>query len=275
MPISNLHQLLSLAGAAQIFDLSMDLFTGMPHYPTHPPFVFGLTKRHGEVCTRLPDGRLVSSSAESIAVGTHVGTHIDGLGHFSCNGMIFGDVSAAEQSYTGGLPRHGIETMTPMLRRGVMLDIPRLENVTVLAKDFAIKPEHLEHACEQQSVEVRPKDVVLIRTGWAQHWPDPVTYVMGGEGSVPTSPGPELEAARWLSERQVFAAGSDTLVFERSPSPLPVHVHLLVEKGIHIMEALNLEELSAKGISEFLFVAAPLRIRGATGSPIRPVAVLV
>jgi kynurenine formamidase len=275
MPTSKLHELLSLAETAQVFDLSMDLFTGMPHYPTHPPFIFGLTKRHGEVCSQLPDGRVVSSSAESIGVGTHVGTHIDGLGHFACNGMFFGDVAASEQSYTTGLPRHGIETVVPMLRRGVMLDIARLENVSVLPNDFAVRPEHLEGACRQQGVEICPKDVVLLRTGWAQHWPDPVKYVMGGEGNIPTSPGPELAAAQWLSERQIFAAGADTLVFEISPSPLPVHVHLLVEKGIHIMEALNLEELSSKGVSEFLFVATPLKIRGATGSPIRPMAVLV
>ena len=76
-----------------------------------------------------------------------------------------------------------------------------------------------------------------------------------------------------MSERGIFAAGSDTIAFERVPAPeMPVHVHLLVENGIHIIEALNLEELSRLRIYEFLFVASPLKIRGATGSPIRPVA---
>jgi kynurenine formamidase len=72
----------------------------------------------------------------------------------------------------------------------------------------------------------------------------------------------------------VFAAGSDTIAFERVPSrAMPVHVHLLVESGIHIIEALNLEELAAARVYTFLFVAAPLKIRGGTGSPIRPLAV--
>jgi kynurenine formamidase len=53
---------------------------------------------------------------------------------------------------------------------------------------------------------------------------------------------------------------------------MPVHVHLLVESGIHIIEALNLEELARDRVYEFVFVAAPLKIRGATGSPIRPLA---
>jgi kynurenine formamidase len=86
-------------------------------------------------------------------------------------------------------------------------------------------------------------------------------------------PGPELEAARWLSERRVFAAGSDTLAFEKVPAArMPVHVHLLVESGIHIIEALDLEELSRDRVYEFVFVGAPLKIRGGTGAPMRPLA---
>jgi kynurenine formamidase len=89
------------------------------------------------------------------------------------------------------------------------------------------------------------------------------------------SPGPSVEGARWLSARGIFAAGSDTAPFEFTPSPeMAVHVHLLVESGIHIIECLNLEELARLGVREFLFVAAPLKIRGGTGSPIRPVALV-
>ena len=113
-------------------------------------------------------------------------------------------------------------------------------------------------------------DVALIRTGWARYWDDPARFI-----SEVHSPGPKLEGARWLSERKVFAAGSDTAPFEFTPSPeMGVHVHLLVESGIHIIECLNLEELAASGAKEFLFVAAPLKIRGGTGSPIRPVALV-
>jgi kynurenine formamidase len=73
----------------------------------------------------------------------------------------------------------------------------------------------------------------------------------------------------------VFAGGSDTVAFERVPDPaMPVHVHLLVESGIHIIECLNLEALAAEKIYEFLFVGSPLKIRGGTGSPMRPFAVI-
>jgi kynurenine formamidase len=110
---------------------------------------------------------------------------------------------------------------------------------------------------------------VLLRTGWAKYFSDPAKFIDEVRG-----PGPGVAGARWLSERRVFAAGSDTVAFEKVPDPgMPVHVHLLVESGIHIIECLNLEELAAAGVSEFLFVALPLKIRGATGSPVRPVAI--
>lgn len=86
-------------------------------------------------------------------------------------------------------------------------------------------------------------------------------------------PGVTLDGALWLSRRGVAAVGGDTLAFERLPSPrMEVHVHLLVEAGIHIIECLALEALSAARVSEFLFVAAPLKLDGATGSPLRPYA---
>jgi kynurenine formamidase len=89
------------------------------------------------------------------------------------------------------------------------------------------------------------------------------------------NPGPGEAAARWLSSRKIFAAASDTINFEMVPSrTMPVHVHLLVERGIHIIECLNLEKLAADRVFEFVFVASPLKIRGATGSPIRPFALV-
>jgi kynurenine formamidase len=275
MAHKSLEDLLALARSARVYDLGVDLHPGVPHFPTHPPFIFGLTKRHGEVTTELSDGRIASSSADAISTGTHVGTHIDGLGHFSCNGMLFGGVPTSAQSHERGLPTHGLETVGPISRRGILLDVARLEGVPSLPKDFSIGPTHLEEACRRQGVEVRPGDVVLLRTGWAQYWPDAAMYVTGGKGNVPTGPGPEIDGARWLSARGIFATGSDTLAYEKVPSAMPVHVHLLVERGIHLIEVLDLEKIAADNVSEFLFVALPLKIRGATGSPVRPIALTV
>jgi kynurenine formamidase len=255
---------------SKVYDLAQPYFVGMPHYPTHPPFLFGLTKKHGDL---VAEGG-VSSAADSIALGSHVGTHIDALCHFSCGGKLHGGMEAAlVQSDAGGIREYSVDTIAPILRRGVLLDVAAHVKTDALPTDFSITPEHLEVAAHAQKVEIRAGDVALIRTGWARFWNDAARYITGGAGAVPSGPGPELEGARWLSKHGVFAAGSDTVAFERVPAPsMPVHVHLLVESGIHIIEALNLEELARDRIYEFVFVAAPLKIRGGTGSPIRPLA---
>jgi len=231
----------------------------MPHYPTHPPFLFGATKKHGEIV--LPGN--VSSSADAIALGTHVGTHIDALCHFSCGGKLYGGIDA------DSVEQLSVDTVAPILRRGVLLDIAGNEGLSVLSPIFTIGVEHLDRAVDRQGVTIGRGDVVLLRTGWASLWDDAARYI-----NNVTGPGPERAGAEWLSSRGVFAAGSDTVAFERVPSGMEVHVHLLVESGIHIIEALNLEQLAADRVYEFLFVAIPMKIRGATGSPVRPIALV-
>jgi kynurenine formamidase len=253
--------LLDALAGAKLYDLAQPYFVGMPHHPSHPPFLYSLVKQHGEYFG--PAGN--SSAADAVALGTHVGTHIDALCHFSCGGRLHGGAeAAAAQSYTAGLERHSIDGVAPILRRGVLLDVAGPEP---LPEDHTITPAELMRA---QRADIRPGDIALIRTGWARYFNDPKRFISEVRG-----PGPAIDGARWLSAQRVFAAGSDTVAFEKVPDPsMPVHVHLLVESGIHIVECLNLDELAAAGVGEFLFVALPLKIRGATGSPVRPVAIV-
>ena len=258
--------LIDLLTSAKVYDLAQPYFTGMPHHPSHPPFLFSLVKSHGEYLG--PNGS--SSASDAIALGSHVGTHIDALCHFSCNGKLYGgDDAAGLQSYGSGLRRHSIDTVPPILRRGVLLDIAAAAGLDVLPGDFEIPAAHLDAAAPAAEVEVRPGDVVLLRTGWAKYFRDPGKFISQVRG-----PGPRVPGAQWLSSRGIFAAGSDTVAFEKVPDlAMPVHVHLLVEHGIHIIECLNLEELAKAAVKEFLFIALPLKLEGATGSPVRPVAV--
>jgi len=255
-----------LAGA-RVFDLAQPYFVGMPHHPSHPPFLFSLVKQHGEYVGPIGN----SSASDALALGTHVGTHIDALCHFSCGGKLYGgDEAAAAQSYGGGLLRHSVDGVAPILRRGVLLDIAGLEGADALREDFEISAAHLDRAAEAAGVAIAPGDVVLLRTGWARYFADPARFINRVCG-----PGPALDGAKWLSARQVFAAGSDTVAFEKVPdAAMPVHVHLLVESGIHIVECLDLEALAAARVFTFAFIAAPLKIQGATGSPIRPLALV-
>jgi kynurenine formamidase len=123
---------------------------------------------------------------------------------------------------------------------------------------------------------VRSGDVVLIRSGYLSQWPDP-------EGLARhVTAGPDISAARWLLEQGVVAVGSDTETFEVQPAPdpgtpanpQPVHTLLLIENAIYLFESVYLEELSRERVYEFLFMALPLKIEGATGSMLDPVAVV-
>jgi kynurenine formamidase len=116
-------------------------------------------------------------------------------------------------------------------------------------------------------------DVVLVRTGYGSLWHDPERYVRAAGGSS--------AASRWLIERGVRAVGSDNLAWDvtgytddDTGTTLPGHVLLLVRSGIYIIENLLLEELSAAGVFEFLLVCIPLKLMGATGSPVRPLALV-
>jgi kynurenine formamidase len=255
-------EIFDVMARARVFDLGQPYFVGMPHYPTHPPFLFGLTHEH-----TVTDG--VSSASDALAMSGHTGTHLDALCHFSRDGRLHGGAAIGDaQSFAGGIAELSVATVGPIVRRGVLLDLARLEGVEMLEPDFAVTPERMEAAVRAEGVKVEAGDVVLLRTGRDARWEDPPRYFEGGR-----APGPDEAGARWLSERKVFAAGSDTMSFERVPSPgMPVHAHLLVDSGIHILECLNLRELAHDRVYTFLFVGAPLKIRGGTGGPIRPLA---
>src|SRR5262249_33397141 len=149
--------------------------------------------------------------------------------HFSCGGKLYGGVEVApRQSYGGGLQEYSVDTIAPILRRGVLLD---LATAGPLPADCEVTPEMLESA---QRSEIGPGDIVVLRTGWASFFDDARQFVNNTH-----CPGPGIAGARWLSKHGVFAAGSDTVAFEKLPDPkMPVHVHLLVESGIHIIENL-------------------------------------
>jgi kynurenine formamidase len=221
-------QLLDLIQSAKVYDLAQPYFIGMPHHPVHPPYLFGLVKKHGEFVSSIG----ASSASEALALGAHVGTHIDALCHFSRAGKLCdgGDIA---QSYTGGIERLSVDTMAPIFRRGVLLDIAGLEHVDVLPIDFLITAEHLDAAARAQGVEVRAGDVVLLRTGWARY-EDAARFI-----AQVHAPGPGEPAARWISGKHAFAAGSDTVAFEFVPSTtMPVHARraaasLVRRSGVH------------------------------------------
>lgn len=252
------------AGLYEIFDLAQQMYTGIPHHPNHPPYSFTLTKRHGEVM--YPDG--VSAAAEMITTGGHVGTHVDGLAHVSRLGKVYGGVDiTAHQSYAGGMEQVAVHELAPMLAPGHLVDATVALGRPLTPSD-GVDAELFERWFADHP-SPSPGSVVLVRTGWDELWTDNATYL----GTTTGAPGVVLSGARWLTDHGVVASGCDTVAYERMPQPqLEVHCHLLIDHGAPIMEAMNLRPLADARRWEFFFTAAPLSIRGGTGSPIRPLA---
>lgn len=263
-------QLLSLMAGARIFDLAQPLEAQMPVSPNHPGFKMSLMRRHGDM-VRADGG---SASNEMIMLGGHTGTHIDALCHVSHNNQLHGGLDAQEAQRGGRFKVHGVETIPITFCRGVMLDIPAIRGVEVLGPGEPVTAADLDEACRRQGVEVRAGDAVLIRSGWPAYWSDPHKFIGHSEGV----PGPDESAAGWMIERGVRLTGAETIAYEciypgRGHALLPVHRMLLVESGIHLIEVLELTELAREKVYEFLFVLTPLKVVGATGIPVRPVAV--
>lgn len=261
--------LTAIQAGVRLVELGHPHFTGMPCSPNHPGFRMSLIRRHGDM-VRSDGG---SAANEMIVTGGHVGTHVDALSHVSHDGRLHGDVDAAEAQRGGRFSELGAEHTPAMLTRGVLLDVAAAHGVDVLPAGYGVTADDLRAAADKAGVQVRQGDVALVRTGWARHFDDPETYLGQADGV----PGPTTEAAQWLAESGVVTTGADTTAYEQvkpgaGHSVLPVHRVLLVEAGVHIIEHLDLEQASAEGLTEFVFMMAPLRIVGGTGSPVRPVA---
>jgi kynurenine formamidase len=258
----------------RVHDLGRPLSIGMPQSPNHPPYWHSLPRRHGDM-VRADGG---SAANDVITMGTHVGTHIDALAHVSQDGCLHGGANAAQAQTGGRFLELGVHTIEPMVRRGVVLDVPRALGLEEdCGAGYEITVDDLERTVEVQGTDVGAGDVVLVRSGCGRHFhdPDPSVY----RGSDTGVPGVSEAGARWLADRNVHAVGADTIAFEclrpgAGHGLLPAHRILLVENGIYIIEAMDLDGVASAGDHEFTFVLAPLPLVGATGSPVRPLAVV-
>lgn len=258
----------------KVYDLGVDLFVGMPTCCApfgDPTFQIWMT----HIPARGSGKELLSYSGDGISMYTHTGTHIDALNHFGLNGKIWNQVSADDALGVRGWTKSGTDKYPPIVARGVMIDVAKSKGMKHLPSSYAITPADLKEALRQQGITLKPGDVVLTRTGVMTLWPDESKYRLLDQ------PGLSLEAAQWLVEEQkAMLLGADNFGVESFPSKdpknfVPVHTYLQAEKGVSLLEAVWLEDLSKDSVYEFLFIAAPLKFRGGTASPIRPIAIPV
>jgi kynurenine formamidase len=244
-----------------VYESAMPLF-GTRHFSLRIPQTYGplgtnRTTYHDEVV-----------SAE---IG-QVGTQFDGLGHIGVGDLFYNGNDRADFSKPDGLTKLGVENVGPLVTRGVLVDVAAFKGVARLDGGYEITLSDLRGALERQRAEIRSGDVVIVHTGWGSLWN------VDNAAFGASAPGVGLAAAEWLVEREVVLVGSDTWATEVVPNPnpelaFPVHQLLLPRNGIYIFENLLTEELARDRVYEFAFFFAPLRLKGATGSPANPLAI--
>jgi kynurenine formamidase len=223
-----------------------------------------------------------------------MGTQFDAFGHQGqAVRMADGSVKSVyyngftEEELTGtrqgvdGLEALGVEHVKPIITRGILIDVAGLKGVPVLDSRYEVTMADVRAALEKAGISessIEPGDAILFNYGWAVNWNNAQKYndsrFFVGENQG--SPGIGLEVARWLVSKRVSMAGADSCCVQAQPAVMPgprtVH-HELLNNGVLMLENMDLRELARDRVYEFLYLNLTERIKGATGSPVRPIAV--
>ena len=202
-----------------------------------------------------------------------VGTQLDGLGHVGIEPFFYNGFDRREVAKPWGLEKLGIENVGFFLTRGILIDVAAYKDVERLEKGYEITVEDLKGSLQKEGgLTIQPGDVVLLHTGWGSLWMKDNALFLTGE------PGIGLPAAQYLVDKKIVLVGSDTWGTERFPTDhpdvsFPVHQLLLTKNGVYNIENLDTSELARDKTYTFAFIFAPLKLKGATGSPGNPIAV--
>jgi kynurenine formamidase len=226
-----------------------------------------------------PDADVFAASDDKVTTSLQAATHWDALSHVSSGGVMYNDVPASAVTENGAA-KLGIEKVTTLAGRGVLLDIARARGVDAIVDTHAITADDLDAACEVGKIDVKPGDIVLLRTG-------KMTQFLAGDklgyaGMEPGCPGPSLQSVEWFRNHDVAAVATDNYHFEVFPSErddavLPIHILHLVDMGMTQGQHFNLEALAADcaddGRYAFFLDASPLPFTHAVSGMVHPVAV--
>lgn len=222
---------------------------------------------------RYFDGRPTGYADDALVLNSHSSTHLDALSHNFLDGHIYNGASVAEAISSFGATRNAIDNVGAIVTRGILLDIARHRGVETLSAGDAVTRDELDACARQQDIEPRSGDVCLVRTGWMRQFAADRPLFDSGE------PGLGLDVADWFFEHGIVALGADNGAVDVLPSEPGVrafglHPRIINQQGGYLVEYLDLEELATTEVYAFLFVAAPLKIAGGSGSPLNPLAIL-
>ena len=277
MTAQSIQLALAAVETGQIVELSHDVAMGAPHiWPLQTPYIMTLS-RTSKNTEKLLRERMGASNEigfylERIEMTTHVSTHIDALGHATIAAESYNGVNREQGADDTGLIKQGIDKSPPFIARGILIDVAAYKGVESLEPGYAITAADLQGALEKQGTKIPEGSIIFVHTGWGKNFTgEPQHYAH-------TGPGIGLEASKWLASKNVVAIGADNMALEVTPGEdpkviFPVHQHLLVKQGIYIIENVKSQELADKKLYETTAIMLPTKFRGATGTPLRIIAV--
>jgi kynurenine formamidase len=271
---------LKLATTGKIYELGQIYEQKMPYFGARS-YTMALVKISGG--TTFGTNRLVANEELVSAQIGQVGTQLDGLGHIGqevtmqgggTEQVFYNGFTAKEMDAPTGLQKLGIEHIKPIITRGILIDIASYKGMPRLPNSYEVTVEDVLGALARQGMsaaDIAPGDAVLFRYGWSSLWGEPAAH-----GNNP--PGIGVAVARWVAERRVTMIGSDSWGSEVLPSTpadvsFPVHQELMMKNGILNLENMRFDDVIADRAHQFLLIVTPLRLKGASGSPVRPIAI--
>jgi len=207
-----------------------------------------------------------------IQAGTfQVGTQLDSIGHIQSGERFYNGWTTRDLVQSNGLARFGMETVPPVITRGVLLDVAAYKNVARLPAGYVITREDVDGTLKHEGLALRAGDAVLFHTGWGGLWGDDNAQFLSGE------PGPGLATVQWLYDQHIAITGADTWSYGPVPGedperPFLVPQTMYVKLGLFGLENLTTEQLARDGVHEFLFVLTHARTRGSTAAVVAPAA---
>jgi kynurenine formamidase len=244
-----------------VYEAGMPIY-GTRHYSIRIPQAFSMPGKNQAVY----HDEIISGELGQI------GTQFDGLGHLGIGDLFYNGNRRSEFAKAEGFTKLGIENVGAIVTRGVLIDVAKYKGVQQLAGNYEITPADLKGALQKEGVSIKSGDVVLIHTGWGSLW------MKDNAKFGATEPGVGIAAGQMLVDAEVVVVGADTWGVEIMPNPdpslsAPVHQLFLARNGIYLHENLITTELARDSAYEFMYSYAPLRLKGATGSPGNPIAI--
>jgi len=265
-----------------VVSMAYDLIDGVPLFGTR------FTKTMLTTFALVPGAEYgknkLSYMEDTYLSQSHVGTHIDGMGHIGIQDCYYNQTPMGKFVTQNGLKKLGLENLKSFATRGVVLDMVKVfQEANKLKTNPAcrtpcldggtvITPADIQAALKMYDVTLREGDAVFIHTGWGdlfKQFPAQNANYNKSEAGIGKA------AAQWLADQKVVLVGADNWAVEVIPSEdaqeaFPVHALLLTDNGIHIIENVRTDLIAAEAASSkratfFLSMTVP-KAAGTTGT---------